>query len=45
MIGCALGAVAVIWFGPMLIVFGMFVAGTASIALREMVSFSESKRA
>ena len=34
--GCAVGAGAVYWFGPMLIVFGMFAAGTASIALREV---------
>lgn len=37
LIGCAVGAGAVYWFGPMLIVFGMFVAGTASVALREVV--------
>jgi hypothetical protein len=35
LIGCAIGAGAVYWFGPMLIVFGMFAAGTASVALRE----------
>ena len=34
--GCTVGAGAVYWFGPMLIVFGMFAAGTASIALREI---------
>jgi len=34
-VGCVLGAVAVFWFGPMLIVFGMFTAGTMSIILRE----------
>jgi len=37
LVGCALGAGAVYWFGPMLIVFGMFAVGTASVALREMV--------
>jgi hypothetical protein len=37
LIGCAAGAGAVYWFGPMLIVFGMFVAGTASVALREFI--------
>lgn len=37
LIGCAIGAAAVYWFGPMLIVFGMFAAGTASVALREVV--------
>jgi len=39
LIGCAIGAGVVYWFGPMLIVFGMFVAGTASVALREVVTF------
>jgi hypothetical protein len=33
--GCALGAGAVYWLGPMLIVFGMLAAGAASITLRE----------
>jgi hypothetical protein len=36
LVGCAVGAGAVYWFGPMLIVFGMFAVGTASIALREV---------
>ena len=36
-IGCAIGAGAVFWFGPMLIVFGMFVVGTAGIVLREII--------
>lgn len=36
LIGCTVGAVAVCWFGPMLIVFGMFIAGTASVFLREV---------
>jgi len=35
--GCAIGAGSVVWFGPMLIVFGMFLVGTASVALREVV--------
>ena len=35
--GCAIGAGAVYWFGPMLIVFGMFAAGTASVIIREVV--------
>ncbi len=34
--GCAIGAGVVYWFGPMLIVFGMFAAGTASVVLREV---------
>jgi hypothetical protein len=37
LVGCALGAVSVVWFGPMLIVFGMFLVGTGSLALREIV--------
>jgi hypothetical protein len=37
LIGCAIGAGVVYWFGPMLIVFGMLAAGTASVALREVV--------
>ena len=36
-IGCAIGAGVVSWFGPLLIVFGMFVAGTVSVAVMEMV--------
>ena len=32
---CALGAGTVVWFGPMLIVFGMFLAGTAGVIARE----------
>ena len=37
LVGCTIGAVAIYWYGPMLIVFGMFAAGTASIALRELL--------
>ena len=37
LIGCATGAGIVYWFGPMLIVFAMLAAGTASVALREVV--------
>ncbi len=36
LVGCVIGAGAVYWFGPMLIVFGMFVAGTVSVVLREI---------
>jgi hypothetical protein len=35
LVGCAVGAGAVYPFGPMLIVFGMLTAGTASVGLRE----------
>ena len=34
--GCAIGAAAIYWRGPMMIVFGMFAAGTASVILREI---------
>jgi hypothetical protein len=37
LLGCAIGAVAIYWRGPMLSVFGMFAAGTASVVLRELV--------
>ena len=37
LIGCAIGAGVVYWVGPMLIVFGMFAAGTARIVLREVI--------
>ena len=35
LIGCVIGAVIVYWFGPMLIVFSMLVAGAISVGLRE----------
>jgi len=44
LLGCAAGAGAVYWFGPMLIVFAMLVAGTASIALREAIGFLRGGR-
>ena len=44
LVGCAIGAGAVYPFGPMLIVFGMFAAGTASVAVREIVRRSRSDR-
>ncbi len=36
--GCFIGALAVYWYGPMLIVFAMLGGGTAAVALRELVS-------
>jgi len=36
--GCAVGAIIVAPFGPMLIVFGMFGLGTLSVILREVKS-------
>lgn len=43
LIGCTFGAVAVVWFGAMLIVFGMFAVGTASVALREVLLVGASE--
>jgi len=37
LVGCTIGAVSVYWYGPMLIVFGMFALGTVSMTLREIV--------
>ena len=45
LVGCAVGAGAVYWFGPMLIVFGMFAAGWASVVIREVVIYIAGKRA
>ena len=45
LVGCALGAGAVYWLGPMLIVFGMLMAGTLSIALREVIALSRDRHA
>ena len=36
LVGCAIGALAVYWYGPMLIVFGMFAVGSVSVVLREV---------
>jgi hypothetical protein len=43
LIGCAIGAGIVVWFGPMLIVFGMFALGTASVALRDLMIAGKQK--
>jgi hypothetical protein len=45
LIGCIVGAGIVVWFGPMLIVFGMFLLGTASVIMREWVMLRERTRA
>lgn len=42
--GCAIGAGAVYWFGPMLIVFGMFVGGIAGLVAREALSVRKASR-
>ena len=44
LVGCSIGAAVVYPFGPMLIVFGMFAAGTVSLAIREIVGRSRSDR-
>ena len=36
-LGCILGALAVYWFGPMLIVFSMLAAGTVSVCFQEFI--------
>ena len=36
LVGCAAGAGVVFYFGPMLIVFGMFALGTVGIIVREI---------
>jgi len=38
LLGCIIGAAAVYWFGPMLIVFSMLALGTLSVAAREALS-------
>lgn len=43
-IACSLAAAVVFWFGPMLIVFGMFAAGTVSVALRELALLRSLER-
>lgn len=35
LLGCAVGAAVVYPFGPMLVVFGMFVVGTLAVTIRE----------
>jgi len=44
LVGCSIGAVAVYWYGPMLIVFGMLAVGTASVVLREVSLRTKHKR-
>jgi len=38
LLGCIIGAAAVYWFGPMLIVFSMLALGTLSVVAREALS-------
>jgi len=44
LIGCAIGAIVVYWFGPMLIVFGMFVGGSLGMVIREIALRAQSIR-
>jgi hypothetical protein len=44
LVGCAIGAIVICWFGPMLIVFGMFVCGSLAITIREMALRTKSVR-
>lgn len=44
LVGCAIGAIAVYWFGPMLIVFGMFVCGSLAITIREVALRAKNLR-
>jgi hypothetical protein len=41
LVGCAVGAASVYWYGPMLIVFGMFGLGTLAVALKELKELSK----
>src|SRR4030042_4823991 len=41
--GCAIGAGSFVWFGPMLIVSGVFLVGTAGIVIREIVRIKRPK--
>jgi hypothetical protein len=41
--GCAIGAIAVYWYGPMLIVFTMLAGGTIAVAYRDF-SRTRSRR-
>jgi hypothetical protein len=35
LVGCAIGALAIYWYGPMLIVFTMFMGGVLALTVRE----------
>ena len=41
--GCVVGAAVVYWYGPMLIVFGMFLLGTASVVVRQALLANQTK--
>ena len=41
--GCAIGAVVVFFFGPMLIIFGMFALGATSILVKELVNIKNQQ--
>jgi hypothetical protein len=42
--GCAIGALAVYFYGPMLIVFTMLVGGTLAVVLREITGARSRRR-
>jgi len=42
--GCAIGAAVIFFFGPMLIVFAMFVLGTSAILTKEIISIKNQSR-
>ena len=42
--GCVVGALAVYWYGPMLVVFTLLAGGTIAVALRELVAPSDAPR-
>ena len=44
LVACSVGAAVVCPFGPMLVVFGMFMAGATSIALREALAIRRARR-
>lgn len=45
LVACSVGAVSVFWFGPMLIVFGMFAAGGLCIVLWEAHRWMDRREA
>jgi hypothetical protein len=44
LIGCSIGAAAIFWYGPMLIVFAMLLMGTLSLSLRELYDYISQRQ-
>jgi hypothetical protein len=44
LLGCAVGALAVYWYGPMLIVFTMLAGGTLAVAYRDITKARSRRR-